>query len=53
MRFGIGWFTTKEEIDFAINIFKDRVGVLRELSPLWEFAQEGEEGNIEWTGGSK
>lgn len=38
LRFGIGRFTTKEEIDFAINIFKDRVGVLRELSPLWEFA---------------
>ena len=38
LRFGIGRFTTKEEIDFAINLFKDRVEILRDMSPLWEFA---------------
>ena len=36
LRFGIGRFTTKWEIDFAVDLFKDRVGILRELSPLWE-----------------
>lgn len=37
LRFGIGRFTTKEEIDFCLDLFKDRIPRLRELSPLWEF----------------
>lgn len=37
LRFGIGRFTTKEEIKFCIEIFKDWIPRLRELSPLWEF----------------
>lgn len=54
LRFGIGRFTTKREIDFAVDLFKDRVGILRELSPLWEMEQEGiSTKTIEWTGGSK
>ena len=54
LRFGIGRFTLKEEIDFAVDLFKHRVGVLRDLSPLWEMQQEGiNTDTIEWTGGSK
>lgn len=54
LRFGIGRFTTREEIDFTVNLLKDRVQILRELSPLWEFEQEGiSTDTIEWTGGSR
>lgn len=41
IRFTIGRFTTEEEIDKAIELLKTRVGKLREMSPLWEMAQEG------------
>jgi len=41
IRFGIGRFTTVEEIDFAIEQVVAAVTRLRELSPLWEMAQEG------------
>ena len=41
IRFGIGRFTTEEEIDYAINLIKTKVQKLRDLSPLWEMMQEG------------
>lgn len=41
IRFGIGRFTTEEEIDYAIKLLNEKVGKLRELSPLWEMMQEG------------
>ena len=41
IRFGIGRFTTEEEIDYAIKVIKKAVSKLRDLSPLWEMAQEG------------
>ena len=41
IRFGIGRFTTEAEIDHAIKIIHAAVKKLRELSPLWEMAQEG------------
>ena len=41
IRFSIGRFTTEEEIDYAINLLRSKVGKLRELSPLWEMVQEG------------
>jgi cysteine desulfurase len=41
IRFTIGRFTTAEEIDFAVDLLKRKVGKLRELSPLWEMHQEG------------
>jgi len=41
IRFGIGRFTTKEEIDYTINLVSSQVGRLREMSPLWEMVQEG------------
>ncbi|NOL49407.1 IscS subfamily cysteine desulfurase [Pelistega europaea] len=41
IRFTIGRFTTAEEIETAISLIKARVGKLREMSPLWEMAQEG------------
>jgi cysteine desulfurase len=41
IRFGIGRFTTEEEIDYAIKLLKEKVQKLRELSPLWEMMQDG------------
>jgi cysteine desulfurase len=41
IRFSIGRFTTEEEIDYAINLLKAKVGKLRDLSPLWEMFKDG------------
>jgi cysteine desulfurase len=41
LRMTIGRFTTVEEIDYAIETLKDRVGKLRELSPLWDMYKDG------------
>ncbi|KAH8154242.1 uncharacterized protein LAJ45_02010 [Morchella importuna] len=50
IRFGIGRFTTEQEIDYVLNAVKQRVTFLRELSPLWELVQEGVDLNtIEWS----
>ncbi len=51
IRFGIGRFTTEEEVDYAINLIKTKVEKLRALSPLWEMMQEGIDlKSIEWKG---
>ena len=47
-------FTTKEEIDFTLELLRDRVEILREMSPLWEMAMEGiDVSEIDWTNSSK
>jgi len=49
IRFGLGRFTTDEEVDYAVDITKKAVTHLRELSPLWEMFKEGIDLNsIEW-----
>ncbi|AET37535.1 cysteine desulfurase Ecym_1297 [Eremothecium cymbalariae DBVPG len=51
IRFGIGRFTTDEEIEYVIKAIVERVQFLRELSPLWEMVKEGIDLNsIEWSG---
>ena len=50
IRFGIGRFTTEEEIDFTIDLLAKHVARLREMSPLWEMVQEGIDlKTINWT----
>lgn len=50
IRFGIGRFTTDDEIDYVLKAVKERVTFLRELSPLWELVQEGVDlETIEWS----
>jgi cysteine desulfurase len=50
IRFTVGRFTTVEEIDFTINLVKQAIGKLREMSPLWEMHQQGIDlDSIEWT----
>ena len=49
IRFGLGRFTTDEEVDFAIEQTKHAVNHLRELSPLWEMFKEGIDlDKVEW-----
>ncbi|TDO24386.1 IscS subfamily cysteine desulfurase [Pedobacter duraquae] len=49
IRFGLGRFTTEEEIDYAIENTKNAVNHLRNLSPLWEMFKEGIDlSKIEW-----
>ena len=51
IRFGIGRFTTEEEIDYAIDVVTKSIDKLRSMSPLWEMAQDGIDiSKIEWTG---
>ncbi|MFN8252437.1 MAG: IscS subfamily cysteine desulfurase [Ferruginibacter sp.] len=49
LRFGLGRFTTEEQIDYTIKAVTDTVLKLREMSPLWEMYKEGIDLNtIEW-----
>lgn len=49
IRFGLGRFTTEEEVDYAVEVTKNAVNHLRELSPLWEMFKDGIDLNsIEW-----
>ncbi|MDP5012561.1 MAG: aminotransferase class V-fold PLP-dependent enzyme, partial [Alphaproteobacteria bacterium] len=41
IRFGIGRFTTVAEVDLAVGKIIHAVERLRQMSPLWEMAQEG------------
>jgi cysteine desulfurase len=41
IRFGIGRMTTESEIDYVIETVAKHVTKLREMSPLWEMAQDG------------
>jgi cysteine desulfurase len=41
LRFGVGRFTTEEEVDFTVDLVRRKIAKLRELSPLWEMHQEG------------
>ncbi|WP_280923985.1 IscS subfamily cysteine desulfurase [Aridibaculum aurantiacum] len=49
LRFGLGRFTTEEQIDYTIEQVSNTVLKLREMSPLWEMYKEGIDLNsIEW-----
>jgi cysteine desulfurase len=50
LRFGIGRFTTEQEVDFVLELLEKHVERLREMSPLWEMVQEGIDlKSIQWT----
>lgn len=49
LRFGIGRFTTVEEIDYVSEKIVAVVNKLRDMSPLWELHQDGVDlTTIEW-----
>jgi len=41
IRYGLGRFTTEEEVDRAVELTVDTVEQLREMSPLYEMVKEG------------
>eukprot|EP00468_Gymnochlora_sp_CCMP2014_P013275 CAMPEP_0167760144 /NCGR_PEP_ID=MMETSP0110_2-20121227/11425_1 /TAXON_ID=629695 /ORGANISM="Gymnochlora sp., Strain CCMP2014" /LENGTH=405 /DNA_ID=CAMNT_0007646627 /DNA_START=151 /DNA_END=1368 /DNA_ORIENTATION=- len=50
IRFGLGRFTTEEEVDYAIETCVKNVTRLREMSPLWDMIQEGVDlKTIQWS----
>ncbi|BAE51832.1 Cysteine sulfinate desulfinase/cysteine desulfurase and related enzyme [Paramagnetospirillum magneticum AMB-1] len=49
LRFGLGRFTTDEDIEFAIDHITEAVEHLRAMSPLWDMHLEGVDlKSIEW-----
>jgi cysteine desulfurase len=49
LRMTIGRYTTADEIDTVVATLRDRVGKLRELSPLWDMYKDGIDLNtIQW-----
>ena len=49
LRFGLGRFTTEDQIDYTIEQVSKTVLKLRDMSPLWEMYKEGIDVNtIEW-----
>jgi len=41
IRFGIGRFSTEEEVEYVSKLVVEKVAKLREMSPLYEMYQEG------------
>jgi cysteine desulfurase len=49
IRFTLGRFTTEADIDFAAKLLRERIGRLREMSPLWEMYKDGIDLNsVQW-----
>ena len=49
IRFAVGRFTTEEDINYTLDLVKDSVGKLREISPLWDMYKDGVDmDSIEW-----
>ena len=49
IRFGLGRFTTEQEVDYVIELVVRAVNKLRDMSPLYEMAKEGIDlKKIEW-----
>jgi cysteine desulfurase len=49
LRFGLGRYTTEEQIDYTISQVTRTVLKLREMSPLWEMYKEGVDmDSVEW-----
>ena len=49
IRFTLGRFTTEADVDFAVKLIRERIGKLREMSPLWEMYKDGIDLNtVQW-----
>ena len=50
IRFGLGRFTTEEEVDYVANLVIEKAKHLRNMSPLYEMHKEGIDlKSVEWT----
>jgi len=49
IRFTLGRYSTEEEVDYTVNLIKNAVSKLRDLSPLWDMYKEGIDlDTVEW-----
>jgi cysteine desulfurase len=49
IRFGLGRFTTEEEVDYTVRLVIEKVKRLRDMSPLYEMVKDGVDlSRIEW-----
>ncbi len=49
IRFGLGRFTTEEEVDFVADLVVSKVNKLRDMSPLYEMHKEGIDlASVQW-----
>ena len=49
IRFGLGRFSTEEEVDWVVRLVVSKVKKLRDMSPLYEMAREGVDlSKVEW-----
>jgi cysteine desulfurase len=49
IRFTLGRFTTEEDVEYTIKLVKEKIGKLRELSPLWEMHKDGVDlSKVQW-----
>jgi cysteine desulfurase len=49
IRFTLGRFTTEQEIDHVIDVIRNAIDKLREMSPLWDMYKEGIDlDTVEW-----
>jgi cysteine desulfurase len=49
IRFGLGRFTTEEEVDYTVRLVTEKVKRLRDMSPLYEMVKDGVDlSRIEW-----
>jgi cysteine desulfurase len=54
IRFSVGRYTTEQDIDHAIAIIQDKIGKLRELSPLWDMFKAGIDiSSVKWVHGTE
>jgi cysteine desulfurase len=50
IRFTIGRYTSKEDVDHTVELVREKVEKLRDLSPLWDMYKEGIDiSKVEWT----
>ena len=49
IRFSLGRFTTEADVDYTIELVRQKVEKLRELSPLWEMYKDGVDlSKVQW-----
>ena len=54
IRFGLGRFNTREEVDLVSETVVESVKRLREISPLYEMAREGVDlSSVKWPGSAR
>jgi len=54
IRFSIGHYTTEADIDHAVKIIREKVSVLRDLSPLWDMYRSGIDlSTVSWVHGTE